>query len=477
MSYIFQTTSINVSSGSYALFMQDGDTLQVGAGVYLVDTVQTGVYSTGPANLINQGLISGVNGFFVVNSVTTGSSYIYNATSGIISAMGGEAIDLSVGPFDIVNYGQIEDLPGGADSLAIGSAGSGVIYNYGSITGKNALYDADSTLNDNYTLYNYGTITGTTAAFQSGGGVDNERIVNDGVINGNVDLGNGAGSSFDSTNGQIDGLIASGTGGGFVIGGVTGGTIDGSIGNDIFYSNPTQTAANNAAHTTMDAYTGDNYEYGGSAYTTFDSGDNVAGDFNLIVGELSKMSGVSGYANNTVSYGGLAASYKSVFVNLAGGYAYMSTNAHAVSASPSQLTFEDYIQNTPNVIGSAGSDVVECDNGVDVITAGSANKGGDVFYAGSGAASQDTFVFTSLQQSPLTNAAAVEGFKIGVDKIDLSHLNMPSTADFGIVYGGNGDCSILVETNPAAGFNAATDMIISVAASTNATLTLKDLIL
>ena len=96
--------------------------------------------------------------------------------------------------------------------------------------------------------------------------------------------------------------------------------------------------------------------------------------------------------------------------------------------------------------------------------------------AGTGAGSQDTFVYTSLTQRPLANHDIIEGFKVGTDKIDLSALAMP-TADVLLSYGGNGANTIYVEKNPSAGFNSATDMIISVQASTHTALGYGDLIL
>ena len=99
-----------------------------------------------------------------------------------------------------------------------------------------------------------------------------------------------------------------------------------------------------------------------------------------------------------------------------------------------------------------------------------------MLYAGTGAGSQDTFAYASLAQSPLSNHDIIEGFKVGTDKIDLSALEMP-TADVFLSYGGNGANTIYVEKSPSTGFNSATDMIISVQASTHTALGYGDLIL
>jgi hypothetical protein len=261
-----------------------------------------------------------------------------------------------------------------------------------------------------------------------------------------------------------------------VIAGQDGGAVTGGAGTDVFYANTAPAAANNGATTTLDGKTGNNWLFGDGAYTTFDSGDNSSGTYNFITGGASQMAGVTGYANNSLNYSTMSSAYKSAYIDLLGGYTYMSTVAHAVLSTPSQFVIEDFFQNVPNAVGSSGSDVIICDNGVDKITVGSGNTGGDVLYAGTGASSQDTFAFTSLSQSPDANAAAIEGFKVGTDKIDLSALGLPA-ADIGFVYAGSGYTSILVEKNPSAGFNLATDMLISVAASTSAAVSIKDIIL
>jgi hypothetical protein len=262
-----------------------------------------------------------------------------------------------------------------------------------------------------------------------------------------------------------------------VIAGQTGGKVTGGSGNDVLYANPTQTAADNAAQTTLDGAGGNNWLFGDGAYTTFDSGDNFAGTYNQFFGGASQMAGVSGYTNNTLSYATLddqGEGYESVYVDLLHGDAYMCSIADANGAPAADLTFEDYISNVPKLIGSSGGgDVIICDDGVDRITNGGA--GGNDIYAGTGASSQDTFVYTALTDSTLSDYDIIEGFKVGTDKIDLSALNVP-LADILLSYGGNGSNTVYVEQNPSAGFNSATDMIISVQASTNTALSYKDII-
>ena len=161
------------------------------------------------------------------------------------------------------------------------------------------------------------------------------------------------------------------------------------------------------------------------------------------------MADVAGYANNTVSYADMSSSYKSAYINLLQGDAYMCTISEANGAPSADLVFEDYLQNVPNVIGSSGSDVIICDDGVDRITHGSGS--GDVLVAGAGAGSQDTFVYTSLNESPLSDHDTIEGFKVGIDKLNFSHLDLP-IADFLLSYGGSGSNTVYVEKNPSSRF-------------------------
>jgi Peptidase M10 serralysin C terminal len=517
MSNVYQTTPIVVSSGN-ALTMTAGEDLFVDTSLVTTDSGGDGVFCSSNATIVDNGFIEGGNGI-VVGTSGPALSNIQIATTGEVAAWndGGQAIEVS-GAFDVVNNGQIY-VPGFA--VGVVNFGAGTWTNYGVIdcTELSAIVDDDSTATDVVTTYNYGTITGGDSyddGFSSGGeqtlvnhgtmngaiyignssdntienfgtiegaitldgntslayGAD-DSVTNEGLIDGGVSLGNGADQVFNSTLGSVNGAVACGSGGDVAIAGQTGGTVTGGSGADALYANPTSTAADNVAKTTLDGRTGDNWLYGDGAYTTFMSGDNAAGTYNQIFGGASQMEGVSGYTNNTVDYAGMSSAYKSAYIDLLHGDTYMCTIADANGAPSSDLVFEDYLQNVPNVIGTSGSDVIICDNGVDRITHGSG--AGDVLYAGTGAASQDTFAYTNLDESPLSDHDIIEGFKVGIDKIDLTALDLP-IADVFLSYGGDGSNTIYVEKDPAIGFNSATDMIISVQASTSTAMTYKDII-
>jgi Ca2+-binding RTX toxin-like protein len=239
-----------------------------------------------------------------------------------------------------------------------------------------------------------------------------------------------------------------GAGGGTIVGGVNGGTLIGGVGDDVLIANQTQAAADNAAKTTLDGGGGANALYGGGAYTTFIAGDTNGG-YNQIWGGASKMTGVAGYTNNTLSF---ATAPAGVYVDLVNGHnAYVgSTPGGAWGGSG---TFEDSIANVSNVIGSAFGDLIQADKGVDRITGG---HGADSLYAGTGASSQDTFVYTAYGDSNVVNGYdTIIGFKIGTDKIDLSALH--TDASHLAISTAGASNTLYIETTPGA-FNSATDL-------------------
>ena len=158
------------------------------------------------------------------------------------------------------------------------------IYNYGSIAASDyGIFDyAGHIVN----VYNYGTINGAAAAidtyFDTVG-----HLYNYGTVDCLVDLGE-TGSYFVNS-GSVQGAIALGAGEGELyfdrwlgqrrdclrLGRRRGDrrqhrrSVVGGSGNDVLYANPTRTATNNAAKTTLDGATGNNWLYGDGAFTTF----------------------------------------------------------------------------------------------------------------------------------------------------------------------------------------------------------------
>jgi hypothetical protein len=180
------------------------------------------------------------------------------------------------------------------------------------------------------------------------------------------------------------------------------------------------------------------------------------------------MSGLSlDFTNNTITFASLSPS-QSVYVDLLNGH-----NAY-INSGPNQsgtYVYEDSIINVPNVIGSSSGDVIIADNGIDRIQG---NGGADALYAGTGPSSQDTFVYTSYADSNLnTGYDTIVGFKLGIDKIDLSAL-FTDGSHLAISTAGTSN-TLYIEVTPGT-FNPATDLALIVNATTNLGLTAVDFI-
>ena len=391
-----------------------------------------------------------------------------------------DAISETGGHFaQINNYGALVTTT--ADAAVFGDSTTLVsLVNVGTITGGVTLQASNSSIanqgtiiggivggaidleGSNASLNNSGTLDGDVSLGGAG-----DSIVNTGVINGEVGFFGATNASLNSGRGVITGEIDCGDGGATVIAGETGDVVVGGAGNDRLQASPTLAAANNAAMTTLDGAGGNNWLIGDGAYVTFDSGD-ANGGINHINGRLSKMSDVAGDQNNTLSYASLGGGAHSVFVNLLTGQAWTCSTPNANTAPEAALTFEDYIRNVPNVIGSSGADTLICDNGVDTITPGGA---GTVMDAGVGAGSQDTFVFTSFASSTSTSRDTINGFKAGVDMLDFSALDVTAANIVITQPASNHHISTVSVEQTAGTFDAATNLTLSVHTTTIGALT------
>jgi hypothetical protein len=487
MTLTVQTTN-SIGAGTRVTLLTALNTFVEAAGVSIIatdasDGIFANVASAAEAVQIN-GQVIGVNAINI--TPTTSSLFLLNNASGLIDGDAGYGVQ-ALGYSVITNYGQITGTNACAN-LASGtfynygtiSAGSftaagirysdqGMIYNFGTINASAGIVFGASSLvnwfyNSGTILGNYGIIdnsqnTFNTDVFYNTGTIVSSNIAinvsgpekinftNSGSITGIVSFGSGA-TIFDSTLGQVFGNIIGSSGGNTIVGGTNGGAIYGGSGTDILYANTTQTAANNAAHTTLDGSGGINALYGDGAFTTFMSGD-ANGGYNQIWGGASQMAGVSGYTNNTLSFANAPAG---VFVDLLNGHnAYVGSTAGGSWAGTG--TYEDSIIHVPNVIGSAFGDVIQADSGTDSITGGGK---ADQLYAGSGAASQDTFVYNGYSDSnTVTGYDTIVGFKIGADKIDLSALHTDGSH---LAISTAGTSNTLYVEQTAGTFNAATDL-------------------
>lgn len=500
--YIFQSTSTVTGSG---LTLANGDTLVVAPNVNVVGTESVGVSANGNAKIQVYGLVAGPD-FGISSSASSGFFDLFIAPTGMVTAVNSSSTNLSstenhlirnygsiqgltstYGPGQIINYGDMARvLVGGSSSTYesefynYGTLGAGnhqpgfsnvysgsiaheTIYNFGTISGDmNTAGDAR--------LYNFGDITGDLAVigtFTNEGTVvgaitfSGNSALNSGSIFGNVTV---AATSFDSSQGYVYGSIQ--VNGGYTVAALNGGIVKGGGGNDVLVANQTHMSADLHSTTTMSGKGGVNALYGGGAFNVFMAGDSNGG-YNQIWGGASQMTGVDGYTNNTLSFENAVGG---VYVDILNGHnAYVAATGSNWTGTG---TYEDSIINVPNIVGSNFADVIQADNGIDRITGGGR---ADQLYAGSGAGSQDTFVFKGYSDSNvITGYDTIVGFKIGIDKIDLSafstdgsHLAISTAGTSNTVY---------LEKVPGV-FNASTDLAMIVNTSAPGGLHFSDFIL
>jgi autotransporter passenger strand-loop-strand repeat protein len=237
--------------------------------------------------------------------------------------------------------------------------------------------------------------------------------------------------------------------------------LSGEDGNDVLYGDTSQATGDVGGQTVLEGDGGSNALYGSSGYTLFKVGD-ANGGANQVWGAASKMAGVAGFTNNTLSFEDVAAG-KSVYADLLNGHnAYINDGANNNGA----YTLEDSIVNVPNVIGSSGGDIIIADNEIARIEG---RGGADALYAGGGA---DTFVYSDYGDSNLlAGYDTVVGFKIGIDKIDLS--GMGTDASHLVISTSGVGNALYLEATPGT-LNPATDLAINVVATTGAGLTASD---
>jgi Ca2+-binding RTX toxin-like protein len=230
MAFIIQSSSINTGV-SNAVNLVAGDELWVLPGVFLASTVSSGVFSAGGVTIENHGTIIGnVDGVDV--GVEGQTSRITNGVDGIIS---GEVAIRVDGTHFIINHGQIT-CPAGF-GFGIFTTGGGDTYNYGSISARYGFFNSSNSAAHLVTTYNFGTVTGTTFSYYGLGSLAVEHVVNAGTMTGRVQLGDGAGSTFDTSQGRVFGVIQGGNGGNTLTGSAFDDVIGGGIGADVIKGN------------------------------------------------------------------------------------------------------------------------------------------------------------------------------------------------------------------------------------------------
>ena len=299
--YFFTSSVINPGFDAVALFSGDGVHVK---GRHR-DCVSRGRRNLlrGGVTIENHGVIFGASDTPVTAQVRGGieigtpgkSSTVTNGLDGTISGGTDQFAMLVFGAHAINNFGQVTCQ--GLNGIGVQTYGSGSLYNYGIISAGTGVLQQNPNAGDLVTTINYGTINALSASYYGFGSQAVERITNAGTMTGDVYLGDGTGSSFDTSQGRVDGQIIGGNGGNRLTGSafedsITGGTgadiINGNAGGDLLYGGA-----------------GADRMYGGSGTNTLTGGlgnDSYYVDSETDIIVEAAAGGASDYIFSTVSF-------------------------------------------------------------------------------------------------------------------------------------------------------------------------------
>ena len=368
--------SLYASSGSVVDHIGTTLDLSIGAGASVVAVKGDSISArfTTSVFISNDGYIgSGSDAIDVRESDGAGSISILN--TGTISARSDAIVtDSGTGATSMINYGEIIGQDGGIDHLQGGFS----LVNYGHISGKN--YGVDGA-NDIDTITNHGSISGGIKA-QSG----NDIVINRGTID-FVELSIGD-DIFDGRGGDITGSVF------------------GGAGNDTYIVSDSSIELVELLDEGIDLV---------KANVSFEISEFIE---NLSLIGSSDINGVGNSAANILS----GNSGNNILRGLNGADEIFGNNGD------------------DRVIGGKGADTLRGGAGDDVLRGGSSQDklfggdGNDTLIGGAGkdvlngGAGEDVFVFNSANHSvTATDADKISDFESGVDRIDLSGLNVGLT--------------------------------------------------
>ncbi|MEO1328701.1 MAG: calcium-binding protein [Pseudomonadota bacterium] len=242
ISYVIDGTVVNAASG-IALWLQEdsattfgGNSVTVGASgiVRGVGSTSNGVFADGQFNTINNfGEITGANGISLRRSddtvvsnhgVISGSTFFGpTADPGDVGvAFNGVGIaSYSSDNLLIENYGTITGYLGFTVDNSLGGPENNRLINYGEIIGSGtapnaaAVYVAEGA--DGFVLKNEGSLIGASNAFF--GSAFGDVVRNGGLMDGDVELGDGDDMYKASGDGFVDGSVRGGVGSDTIVGG------------------------------------------------------------------------------------------------------------------------------------------------------------------------------------------------------------------------------------------------------------------
>jgi Ca2+-binding RTX toxin-like protein len=235
-------TIILSANSTTAQALSNLDDLFITAGVSLLVTPATAITGTGGSvQVVNYGTVFSSSETITFGALDSGDvSLVFNGLGGTITSGGftnNAAAVFIQGYHSIENHGQIKG------NMYVGTGiktnDDGEVHNFGVISGRTGILNYGNETASN-TIINHGTVHGTNASIW----VQNTSIVtivNYGLLDGAVRLGDGGSlfgaSSLDSSEGAVRGSISGGLGDNFIASGRLGNYINGGGGNDTVMGN------------------------------------------------------------------------------------------------------------------------------------------------------------------------------------------------------------------------------------------------
>lgn len=327
------------------------------------------IYETGSVFGESKGVNSFGGSLFLVNEGTIGAR-----NDGVFADDGDNVI---------INYGVIS----GQDEGVEVSGTNNLVVNHGLISvgfsGNEAVELDTSLVGDTAVLFNYGTIDGSGGDGAIDGDNGDDRVVNRGVVIGDIDLKNGS-DEFDGRGGTVDGVVQGGGGDDLYL------IDDASIELEEFIFGGTDTVGTEVSYAL-----GDHFE--NLALLGADDIDGFGNDENnLITTNIGANLIDGGSGTDTVSYGQSATG---VVAQLFGAFDFAAINPFSLSSVTIPMARTaggggangDVLVNVENLFGSSHSDfllgsaemnVLRGQSGDDTLLG---NAGNDVLEGGSGA--------------------------------------------------------------------------------------------
>lgn len=385
---------------------------------------------------IGNGITVNIQGTLVGGTIGVSFGAAANSGNSVLIGKAGEISGFSTG-ISMASYNGIIDNRGSiwsagngieiTASAPAGVSGSSEISNSGVIEGNTAIVNTGW---DSLCVYNSGTIEGYLYAFSSQG-LAADRIINDGVILGDISLGKGS-DRYDGTYGTIDGSVSGGDGQDYMIGGkgadhFIGGAdaddLDGGAGNDFLTGDGGTDRLTGGA--------GDDEIYGGADSDTLDGGTGMdylsggAGSDLYLVDNARDMvvEAKGGGTDVVVALVSFALEAGQEIEQLV--FANLSNTVKSVT-----LTGNAFAQ---TIIGGTGNDTLNGGGGRDMLSGGTGN---DIYVIDGG----DTIVELAGEGTDLVKSSVAYTLAANVENLALTGVG-------NINGGGNGLANILSGNN------------------------------